>query len=82
MNEYEEGDLVYLFGFSRGAYTARALCGLLHMFGLLRPGNEGLIPYAMCLLKSRRKDKFHLPRNSRKPFRASASLISWDCGTR
>src|SRR5882762_10482800 len=47
MNEYEEGDRIYLFGFSRGAYTARALGGLLHMFGLLRQGNEGLIRYGV-----------------------------------
>jgi uncharacterized protein (DUF2235 family) len=45
MDAYEEGDKVFLFGFSRGAYTARALAGTLHMFGLLCPGNDGLIPY-------------------------------------
>ena len=45
MNIYEDGDQVFLFGFSRGAYTVRALAGVLHMFGLLCPGNEGLIPY-------------------------------------
>jgi len=42
---------LFIFGFSRGAYTARALCGLLQMFGLLSRGNEGLIPYAMRLFK-------------------------------
>ena len=45
MNVYEEGDKVFLVGFSRGAYTVRALGGVVHMFGLLCPGNEGLIPY-------------------------------------
>src|ERR1700758_2914741 len=45
MNVFEDGDQVYLFGFSRGAYTVRALAGVLHMYGLLCPGNEGLIPY-------------------------------------
>jgi uncharacterized protein (DUF2235 family) len=45
MQAYEPGDHIYLFGFSRGAYTARALGGLLHMYGLLHKGNEGLIPY-------------------------------------
>ncbi|AFK05469.1 Protein of unknown function DUF2235 (plasmid) [Emticicia oligotrophica DSM 17448] len=39
MNEYEEGDKIYLFGFSRGAYTVRMLSGLLEMFGLLHKGN-------------------------------------------
>jgi uncharacterized protein (DUF2235 family) len=45
MDTYEEGDRLYLFGFSRGAYTARALAGILHMYGLLHQGNEGQIPY-------------------------------------
>lgn len=32
---YEPGDLVYLFGFSRGAFTVRSLGGLLNHAGLL-----------------------------------------------
>ncbi len=39
-------DEVYIFGFSRGAYTARALAGLLHGYGLLCKGNEGHLAYA------------------------------------
>lgn len=31
---YEAGDLIYLFGFSRGAYTARSLAGLIANCGL------------------------------------------------
>ena len=46
MQHYANGDRVYIFGFSRGAYTARALAGLLHGYGLLCRGNEGHIPYA------------------------------------
>jgi uncharacterized protein (DUF2235 family) len=49
MNKYEEGDRIFLFGFSRGAYTARAIGGLLHVFGLLEAGNDGLIPYILRL---------------------------------
>jgi uncharacterized protein (DUF2235 family) len=51
MNEYRDGDRVYLFGFSRGAYTVRALAGLLHKCGLLDAGSENLIPYAIQLYK-------------------------------
>ena len=53
MNTYQDGDRVFLFGFSRGAYTARALAGVLHMFGLLCPGNDGLIPYILRLYAKR-----------------------------
>lgn len=48
MRVFEPDDRVFIFGFSRGAYTARALCGMLEMFGLLQPGNEGQIPYALA----------------------------------
>jgi len=33
---YAPGDRIYLLGFSRGAYTARSLVGLVRMVGLLR----------------------------------------------
>lgn len=33
---YEPGDQLYLFGFSRGAYTVRSLAGLLRKCGVLR----------------------------------------------
>jgi len=46
MDKYEEGDYVYLFGFSRGAFTVRALAGMLHKCGLLEKGSNNLIPYA------------------------------------
>jgi len=46
MNSWSPGDSVYLFGFSRGAYTARALAAMLNRCGLLLPGHENLVPYA------------------------------------
>jgi uncharacterized protein (DUF2235 family) len=46
---YQQGDQIYVFGFSRGAYTARALTGMLRTVGLLRRGTENLVPYAMKL---------------------------------
>jgi uncharacterized protein (DUF2235 family) len=50
MNHFEEGDQVFLFGFSRGAYTVRAVAALLHMYGLIRSGNEPLVPYAIRMM--------------------------------
>ncbi len=47
MSAYAPGDRIFLFGFSRGAYTARAVASLLHMYGLIRPGNGDLIRYAI-----------------------------------
>jgi uncharacterized protein (DUF2235 family) len=34
----DDADEIYIFGFSRGAYTARSLVGFIGTFGLLRPG--------------------------------------------
>ncbi len=46
MDCYEEGDKVYLFGFSRGAFTVRALGGMIYKCGLLRADNDNLLEYA------------------------------------
>jgi uncharacterized protein (DUF2235 family) len=34
----------------RGAYTVRAVASLLKMYGLMRPGNEAMIPYAIRMM--------------------------------
>ncbi len=75
MGEFNPGDQIYIFGFSRGAYTARAFCGLLHMFGLLTPGNEALIPYALRLYKSNDPCKFEIAAG----FRATFSIPCTPC---
>jgi len=36
VHNYDDGDRLYLFGFSRGAYTVRSLAGLIHNSGILR----------------------------------------------
>ena len=50
MKNFEEGDRVFLFGFSRGAYTVRAVASLLRMYGLIPQDNEPLVPYAIRML--------------------------------
>ena len=47
---FQPDDRVFLFGFSRGAYTARALAGLLKMYGLIERGNAPLAPYAIEMM--------------------------------
>ncbi|KAF9219898.1 ARM repeat-containing protein [Gyrodon lividus] len=48
-DNYEDGDRIYLFGFSRGAYQARALAGMIYRVGLILPGNNEQIPFAFEL---------------------------------
>ncbi len=50
---YEEGDDIYLVGFSRGAYTARSLVGLVRNSGLLRTPDKVLMDRAYELYRSR-----------------------------
>jgi uncharacterized protein (DUF2235 family) len=56
MNNWQPGDEIYLFGFSRGAYTVRALAALLHMFGLLPKGSDNLLPYVLRLFSASRAE--------------------------
>ncbi len=51
IEEYEEGDNIYLFGFSRGAHTVRVLAGLVHKIGLLRPEQRNLSEAALAAYK-------------------------------
>jgi hypothetical protein len=44
MRNWKEGDDIFLFGFSRGAFTARSLGGLVTQFGILRPDMEVMLP--------------------------------------
>ena len=58
MHTYRPDDRIFVFGFSRGAYTALALVGMLRTVGLLRPGADNLVPYAMKLYaKSGKKNQ-------------------------
>ena len=41
---YEEGDEIYLFGFSRGAFTVRTLAGFMNKVGLLGKGDDYYVP--------------------------------------
>ncbi|MDP2733631.1 MAG: DUF2235 domain-containing protein [Hoeflea sp.] len=46
VENHEYGDRIYIFGFSRGAYTARLLSGFIRIFGLVRPEQLQLVRYA------------------------------------
>jgi uncharacterized protein (DUF2235 family) len=42
-DNFEAGDRIYLFGFSRGATTVRSLSGFIHLFGILPKSRRELI---------------------------------------
>ncbi|MFZ5719148.1 MAG: DUF2235 domain-containing protein [Pseudomonadota bacterium] len=49
---YEPGDEIFIFGFSRGAYTARSLVGLIRKCGIVRRDCFEQIPKAIRLYRS------------------------------
>jgi uncharacterized protein (DUF2235 family) len=53
---YEEGDAIWLFGFSRGAYTVRVLAAFVYVIGLLKPSQLNLADYAFTAYKKASRD--------------------------
>lgn len=53
MWNFEEGDELFFFGFSRGAYTARSLIGLIRNCGILKPEFLNLVNEAYDLYRDR-----------------------------
>jgi uncharacterized protein (DUF2235 family) len=49
---YDPGDEIFVFGFSRGAYTARSLCGLIRKAGIMQRGEFEHIGKAIDLYRS------------------------------
>lgn len=53
---YEDGDSIWLFGFSRGAYTVRVLAAFIYVIGLLKPSQLNLAPFAFTAYKKASRD--------------------------
>lgn len=53
---YEPGDEIYIFGFSRGAYTARSLAGLIRTAGIPPRDHLSRIMAAMSIYRKRSQD--------------------------
>lgn len=70
VQNYAAGDQIYLFGFSRGAYTVRALCGLINNCGIVKRKDAKLINHAWGIYKSPAK-KNHPNGNNAQDFRRS-----------
>jgi uncharacterized protein (DUF2235 family) len=53
MHNYDPGDGLYFFGFSRGAYTVRSLAGFIRNCGVLRREHADRVPAAFRLYRQR-----------------------------
>lgn len=54
VGNFDQGDELFFFGFSRGAFTARSLAGLIYNCGIVRRGKPGAVEEAMALYRDRR----------------------------
>jgi uncharacterized protein (DUF2235 family) len=70
---YKEGDDIYVFGFSRGAFTARLVTALIASEGLVRSENEtDLMRKAVAAYRHFRRRR--LPRRVQKPTKVARRL--------
>ena len=62
------GDQICIFGFSRGAYTARALAGMIQKIGLLPRFNLEQFPFAYAMYKKRDQEGLDLSVQFKRTF--------------
>ncbi|VDC07954.1 unnamed protein product [Peniophora sp. CBMAI 1063] len=74
MQNYNVGDKVCIFGFSRGAYTARALAGMLLKIGLLSKDNDAQLSFAYKLYKSNNPDSGPIAAGFKRTFCRSVPI--------
>ncbi|KAK2731618.1 hypothetical protein FQN57_003271 [Myotisia sp. PD_48] len=65
MRYYSPGDHIYIFGFSRGAYTARFLAEMVHELGLLSTGNEEMVHFAWKTFSSFQQTRYNVPQTAK-----------------
>lgn len=73
VHNYDKGDEIFLFGFSRGAYTIRSLCGLINNCSILKKENANMINAAFDLYKNR---KFYVSHPESINFRKQHALAA------
>ena len=56
-HNWQPGDEVYVFGFSRGAYTARSMCGFVNAVGLLHRADLDRLPAAWDLYRKEKEER-------------------------
>jgi uncharacterized protein (DUF2235 family) len=76
VEHYHPGDRVFIFGFSRGAYTARALAALLARPGMLRAGSGHLVDYAVAQYVKPAGTRKAVARRAREA-KAFADALCW-----
>ncbi len=79
IENYEEGDDIYIVGFSRGAHTARVLAALIHKIGVLFPQQMNLAGSALTAYKQsiEREDELVQTKDDRAAQFARIASTRW-----
>lgn len=73
---YEPGDAIYAFGFSRGAFTVRVLSGLITSEGLVAASNETELKRRALHAFQRYRDRYRTATRIEVPLRAVRNMIT------
>jgi hypothetical protein len=79
MHTYKEGDKICIFSFSRGAYTARCLAGMIHKVGLLPPRNIQQISFAYEFYKNDTPEGWKQSSDFKKTFCIDVNVYFLGC---
>lgn len=77
------GDRIFLVGFSRGAFTVRAVAGMVNLFGIVRPQAENLVPQMLRVYfgpqdtAREREQRLELAHAYREQFTAPDAAQAW-----
>jgi uncharacterized protein (DUF2235 family) len=77
MQYYSPGDNIFMFGFSRGSYTARFLAEMIDWVGLITHGNEEMIQFAWRTFSKWKAMDSHSLEARRKQKKAYEFLVSF-----
>lgn len=79
IENYKEGDEIYIVGFSRGAHTARVLAALIHKIGVLFPQQMNLAGSALTAYKQsvERADELEQTKDDRAAQFARIASTRW-----
>ncbi|KAI5477285.1 hypothetical protein MNV49_006506 [Pseudohyphozyma bogoriensis] len=79
MDHYQGGDKICVLGFSRGAYTARGLAGMLHKVGLLPANNHQQVAFAYKMYKQNDEEGWILSSDFKQTFCMDVTIHFLGC---
>ena len=81
MRYYKPGGRIYIFGFSRGAFTARFVSRMISHVGLLSKGNEEMVPFAYKVYEEYEKNSQKKESNDEEHLKRMKSFKTHFCRT-